>query len=273
MFEELTNRYIFTGKLVAEMPIHIGSGVSSVETDAPVIKDLNENPFIPGSSFKGVFRSSLERIVNQLGLSLKSCCLFDETSDVKCLTVNKELQKDYNAKRERRVPETELLQELNENLCDVCKLFGSPFSASKVKFSDMPILKKQGENTVITSVRDGVGIDRDTGTAVEQVKFDYEVVPWQREFSFEMIAENLSQNDFGLLAIGFREFMSGTARIGGNTSRGLGKCILKIAPIKYLDLCDKDALKAYLIENKMQQIDKPDDFIAEKIKALFPTTK
>src|SRR5205085_6184080 len=75
---ELRNRYVFTGKLVMLTAFHIGGGVgrmSASSSDSPVVLTPEEIPFIPGSSFKGVLRSTVEKLVPNLPGDWFSCGL------------------------------------------------------------------------------------------------------------------------------------------------------------------------------------------------------
>ena len=55
-------RYIFTGKLKLKSAMHIGGGEINLRgTDSPIVLTPEGKPFIPGSSFKGVFRSTVEK--------------------------------------------------------------------------------------------------------------------------------------------------------------------------------------------------------------------
>ncbi len=61
----LSNRYLFTGKLEMQTAFHIGGGKATLSnSDSPVVLTrLMARPFIPGSSFKGALRSSVEKLV------------------------------------------------------------------------------------------------------------------------------------------------------------------------------------------------------------------
>lgn len=253
MFERLKNRYILKGKVVLDTALHIGSGQSSFETDAHFIKDAHGKPYIPGSSFKGVLRSTVERIAPTIS-SLKTCSLVDEAD---CATVNKKKTDQFKARlkgNEKGDP--------FELICDTCKLFGSTVVASKVKIPDLYISEPYIE---IFEKRDGVGIDRDTETAAEGAKFDYEVVPSQTEFDFEMIGENLDIRDKFLLALGLGEMQSGIVSLGGNRSRGLGAFKLVIDEVSHLNFENKNSLVKYLTSQKLDEM-KAEDFIKESLK-------
>src|SRR5438270_2046151 len=77
---ELRNRYKFTGRLVMQTALHIGGGkVTLSHSDSPVVLTPENIPFIPGSSFKGALRSTVEKLVPNLPAkaNLFSCGLIE----------------------------------------------------------------------------------------------------------------------------------------------------------------------------------------------------
>src|SRR5947207_2256523 len=87
---ELRNRYVFEGKLVMQTGLHIGGGKATLShTDSPVVLTAEGLPFIPGSSFKGTLRSTIEKLVASLpeDLGLHSCGLpTEENTNEPCPT-------------------------------------------------------------------------------------------------------------------------------------------------------------------------------------------
>jgi CRISPR-associated protein Csm3 len=128
-------------------------------------------------------------------------------------------------------------------------LFGSTVAASKIRITDLKLL-----NGGKTAIRDGVAIDRDTETAKEGAKFDFETVSKESRFAFEIIGENLTKLDLGLLAIGIQELVDGNFWLGGNSARGLGRCKLEGLSISHFE--GKNGLKNYLITKKLSPMDK-----------------
>jgi CRISPR-associated RAMP protein (TIGR02581 family) len=256
MFERLKNRYLFKGIVILDTALHIGSGQSSFETDALVIKDAHEKPYIPGSSFKGTLRSTVERMVPNIP-GLKTCALIEGAD---CATVNNDKMDQFK----RRLKGEDKGDPL-ELVCDTCKVFGSTVIASKVKIPDLYVSEPY---IGLFERRDGVGIDRDTETAAEGAKFDYEVVSSQTGFEFEMICENFDKQDKFLLALGLREMESKMVSLGGNTSRGLGAFRLVINEVTYLDFEDKKSLVDYLTSQELKKIE-PADFIKESLKTFL----
>ena len=222
-FLALKNRYILEGELVSEAPLHIGGAAPSPQTDAPFLRDA-AGAYIPGSSVRGVLRSTLERILQSLD-GARGCVLFAEGTHPSCLTDEKNLKAFNEELRGTDAENEEALQRkvLGDGQCDICKLFGSPLMASKLRIADCR-LNPPGEFTI----RDGVGIDRDTEAAREKIKFDFEALDNGAVFSFCLQLENAEHRDFALLAILLSEMTQRGIEVGGKKSRGFGRVRLKL---------------------------------------------
>lgn len=241
--DKLTERYLFTGRLVTESGLHVGGGRDTLTTtDSAVMKFADGRPFIPGSSMKGAFRCAVERVAASLP-QVRSCGLTADVDD-DCPTP-KHLGTDVTTSDDT----------LLKNLCDTCDLFGSPFMAGKVRFSDLNVIL--GSWAGITEVRDGVGIDRDSGRAVDRIKYDYEVVPSETEFDFRLVLENPdpTRRALGLIAVGLRELEAGMIPLGGIRTRGLGRCRLKDLTIFRLSFSETAKVKAYLSVGELEAPD------------------
>jgi len=84
-------------------------------------------------------------------------------------------------------------------------------------------LMENSERVVPIEVRDGVAIDRDTGTVSGPRKYDFEVVPPGVTFNLEVFVENPRDWGMGLLVAGFDQLDLGFTALGGFGSRGLGR--------------------------------------------------
>ncbi|RLJ03191.1 MAG: hypothetical protein DRP08_03835 [Candidatus Aenigmatarchaeota archaeon] len=293
-YRTIKSRYRFTGTLTLETALHIGSGQIATVTDSPILRNAAGEPFIPGSSLKGAFRAAVARIAPNLGL--QACDVFGD--DDFCLSPQKgQKNKDYLAVRRflgskvfpsggggdadkarkalrdfgyedwigQTLSEDHLLILLEKNLCPVCKVFGSPFYAAKARFDDLPV-----ENWFeVTEVRDGVGIDRDSERAVENIKFDFEVVPAGTSFRFGLTVENPTNQDLGLIAIGLREMQESMVRLGGIRSRGLGQCRLTLEPVQYLNFGDVKMLQAYLKGDRKGEITAAEGLVSHAVQGVF----
>lgn len=280
--------YLFKGRITLHSALHIGGGtINSMNTDSTVVRTPDSTPFIPGSSFKGVFRSSVEKLAGQIP-SVEVCSL----SGGKDCFHGKFTEKTASGKsrydllkeqieQETKNPENSLktLVELREEtlyarvlkeICDTCQLFGNGFTASKIFFSDLKLIDWAG----VTQIRDGVVIDRDSEKAVEGLKYDFEVVPAGAVFTFEIRLENPRKpDDLALTCLGLNEFQSGLGHLGGNRSRGLGNCILEVAEAYQVDFTDKNQLKNYLLKTqlheKMNAIQDIPSFMTGQIEAFW----
>lgn len=247
-------RYVFAGRLVTVTALHIGGGRATLApTDSPVLRGPDQKPFIPGSSFKGAFRSTVEKLGTAVGLR---CCGL--TEDGLCPGAPGETQKRFHEKRaEEEWSEQRMLEELDGKsawkLCPTCRLFGASFLASKVFVDDLALFDWAGT----TQIRDGVAIDRDSERAVDGLKYDFEVVPPDATFNLRITLEEPSETDLALTCAGLSEFVSGLAGLGGKRSRGLGRCRLDDLRVYELDLRDPatrgERLKNYLLN---QELDK-----------------
>ncbi|WP_052887898.1 CRISPR-associated RAMP protein Csx7 [Thermogemmatispora carboxidivorans] len=296
----LRNRYLFKGRLVMETALHIGGGKLTLSSSrSPIVLTAENIPFIPGSSFKGALRSTVEKLVAALAdLSqprLRTCGLIEreqeELEEIQrgggsldniCPTAR---QRTIAEERRRR-GELDLLPIL-EQLCHTCRLFGSPFSASRVNVNDLYIPEEEWNG--IIQLRDGVAIERDSERAKEGLKYDYEVVPASTAFDLEITLENASREDLWLLSLGLSEFVNGFGSIGGKRSRGLGACRLRDLRVYILELeGEEDAdgksgglrpeerarrLQRYLLgrspEEKFHRVEDGEGFLAKQIELLF----
>ncbi len=237
-----------TGTLAFETAFHIGSGKEGeLATNMGVLREANGRAILPGSTVKGSFRSFAERLSSHLGLS--ACLLDASLSDIKCVSDEAYRLKVYNTFK-TRTKEADKLKWVEENTCDVCKLFGSPVHASRAFFSDGNLIR-YGDSV---QVRDGVCIDRDTETARHGAKYDFEVVPRGAVFSIAIDLENPNEKDLALIAAVIAEWEHGF-RLGGFTSRGLGRVRLTQTKAEQVDYTDHEQLKSYLINREMTSAD------------------
>lgn len=234
-----------TGRLRFDTAFHIGSGKEGdLATDMGVLKDRQNRPVMPGSTLKGNFRATAERLAAYFGLS---ACLLDKSlSDVKCVSdqVYFISVKDTFKKITR---EKDKLTWLENNTCHVCQLFGSPLQSSRIYFSDGRLTEWEGG----FQVRDGVAIDRDSGTARNGMKYDFEVTSKDTAFELIIDLENPNQNELALVSAAISEWQNGF-KLGGFTSRGLGSVVLEHVEVKQVDYRNPEQLKAYLLKRTME---------------------
>jgi CRISPR-associated RAMP protein (TIGR02581 family) len=237
-----------TGTLVFDTAFHIGSGKEGIlATDMGVLKDAQGWPVLPGSTLKGCFRATAERVASYLSFS--ACMLDRSLSGIDCVG-DQDYFKAVNEEFKKITGEKDKLAWLGRHTCDICQLFGSPLQASRIFFSDGKLPEWQGSY----QVRDGVAIDRDSGTARYGLKYDFEVASKDTAFEICIEIENPEEKDLALVSAVVAEWEAGF-RLGGFTSRGLGCTVLSGISIKQVDYTNTDQLKEYLLNRKMQPAD------------------
>ena len=141
MFDKFYNRLEISGKLVATTALYIGAGQDSYMPSAvqgALLRDSQSQPYIPGSSIKGVLRSFLESVQDQ-----ENACYMGKTCT-----------REYQDGKKRKTLLTEMMNETkNDELaqkytaetiaaiaCPACRLFGSGQMAGKVKIADIEFI-------------------------------------------------------------------------------------------------------------------------------------
>lgn len=232
-FHRLESRLRLRGVLETKTALRIGSGGGGDldASDLPVLRDADGYPLIPGSSLKGVVRSTVEALVRGADVTNRShgvwtCDPFagDGEPDRACGW--------HDSNRRNRE------EALKTDHCAVCRLFGSHVIASHVRFSDallsdLQAVKHRGR--VPVEVRDGVAIDRDLRTAHGGQKYDFEVIAPGTRFDLEVFVENPRDWLMGLLVIGFDQVADGFSALGGFTSRGLGRVAIQWTDMTRVD--------------------------------------
>lgn len=234
------SRFTFRGRIIFDSAHRIGAERSlAVDApDLPVLRTVDGRPYIPGASFKGAWRSYTEAVLRtvqaQPGSATNLSCLSigkpdkldaDNPEKGRCLTQNEVRDlKEWYRRPENRTQLAELDEKLRQGSCWVCRVFGNGWLAAKLLIKDLMI----DETTFLrTEVRDGVAIDRDTMRAADGFKYRFETVPVGAAFGLEIVVENASEAELGLVMVGLKAFEAGDILLGGAKSRGLGWCHLE----------------------------------------------
>ena len=203
------HRFVARIVLEAATPLALSSGFPDIVTDAPVARDVNGLPYIPGSSLAGLLRHSL------CGKSY-----FDSLFGY---------QKNEGGQGSRLIVSDALIVGKDGRAVD--GLQNVEHDEFLKKFDSLP-------------VRQHVAIDS-AGTAKKSCKFDEEVVFAGTRFCFEM--EILSENGDSSEMHDIVEAMASPMfRIGGGTRNGFGS--MKVVRVQYAayDLSNREDLEAYL---------------------------
>ncbi len=245
IFTTFTNQARIQAVLEMQTALAVGSRLSlePTGTDMPVIKGPDGLPFIPGSSIKGVVRFQAERILRTWNQrpDLWACDPFDTP----CVPAKEKEQLLNTAKTDQAFAEA-----VWKKSCTACRLFGSPWFAGRIAFKDAYLLNAE-DLSVVTQIRDGVGIDRDLGAARTGVKYDFETVVPGARFGLEILAENLEDWEIGFLLTVLRLWEEGGIAIGGKTTRGPGWGKLRDIGIQRVDTGN---LMDYLLKREAERL-------------------
>ncbi|AWR96116.1 CRISPR-associated RAMP protein [Acidianus sulfidivorans JP7] len=204
-------------------PLRIGGGKdnfdpASIARDT-VLKDVEGRPIIPGSSWKGIFRSTGERI-----LRLKNIRVCSGVGKDYCLN---------NYKKEREFEEglkgniDKALQIFWDYTCLNCKIFGTMSVIGAVRFLDsLPI-------NYSLNTRSMIAISRTEGAVARKALVTVEYVDVGSKFNFKMIGYNLPNYAIGYLFTIMKNIHDGFTQVGGHKSRGFG--FVKFSEVSFTD--------------------------------------
>lgn len=262
-FTRFRGRLQIRGELILQTPLRVGAGGSDEMgiADIAVVKDALGRPYIPGSSFKGVLRSHVESVMRTIdpdGARNLACACVTYEENGRCPTTMRperlkqrvaELRAADPAPKDEDAPYLETIY-LNDT-CTVCQVFGSNGLAAKVIIPDLTLLDTWYDQI---QIRHGVSIDRDTETAASGRLYSSEAVPAGTRFGCEILIENGSDADQGLVLLGLRAFEQGQVALGGGSSRGLGQ--VKLENVTCHEVSDEPAaLFDYLISGESAAVD------------------
>lgn len=236
-------RLELVGTLTTRTALRIGAGSSRdvSGSDLPVVQDMLGRPYIPGASLKGVLRACAESLLRGLQPyvsrtpqePLLSCMSVSKSDDGKVhvwpdgyrgyLTAG---TVTHMKEREFRNQPDALNQALYDRSCWACRAFGAPWLAAPLLVKDLPLDETSWAGHL--GMRDGVGIDRNTGAAREKLRYDFQVVPAGAQFAFRLVIDGANEAEIGLLLLALEAMANGLAPLGGATSRGLGRIALGI---------------------------------------------
>lgn len=237
----LRSRLRVRARLVFETAWRIGTGREGQTSDLGVLLDAAGQPLLPGSSIKGKLRSTCEALAP--ALNLKACLLNVEASGVDCASDVRHysnLRQSYQ--QALRTSAEQQLAWIARHTCDVCKLFGSPVQAARLRCSDGVL---DNPAAAVIKVRDGVVLDRDSHTAAEGLKYDYETVAAGTAFRVVFDLDNPTPTDEALFGAALFDWASGSS-LGGFTSRGLGRFRLVDLSVSGVNFDDHQERVRYL---------------------------
>ena len=199
MSRHIAETIIFSGKLVARAPLHVGGAEPGGETDLILAVDGAGRYYLPGTTLAGVLRQWFERAFG----SQVATRMFGEARD--------------------RSPEGH---------------------ASFVLIEDAPLISDH-----MPEVRDGVGIDRFTGTAAPNIKYTRQILPVGSEFDFILsvdLQEPDKVQDQARMSCLIEALAKGEVALGAGKSRGLGRIRLEDIHVEHRNMSSREALLVWL---------------------------
>ena len=215
MHKQLLNEAILKVSIHADGPILIKAGDKGADPTLPDMEFVrtNDQPYLPGSSLKGVIRSHCERLARTVGGYKLACDPLDNAR-----SCGERLNRQRNGKEE--LPSAEV----HKRSCFICRIFGNTSLASRFYLSDAhPVAEPKTEE------RNGVAIDRVFGS-VAVGPFNYETVT-EGTFETSFTLRNFGLAQLGLVALALRDIQQQRVRIGFGKSRGLGTVALEVTDL------------------------------------------
>lgn len=205
------------GKLLIESPVRIGGSREATPyqiSDLSIIRIRTKDgmvPYIPGSSLKGLIRSAVEKVYSSSSKKGKICnsTSFRDSCGGK---FNKELKNTRNNEQ--------IVKIIEENFCEICKIFGTSGFKSHILFTDCYPISSQ---SFTISKKVGISMNRRLGGADRGALYNTEFLEPDSEFQFLLSINNLSTEQIGLLFAGFKLINQKRLFLGSFSSRGFGK--------------------------------------------------
>lgn len=215
MLKQLVNHALVQLRIEPLDPLLIKTGQATVGgTDMSFVRTYRNNrsePFLPGSSLKGVVRSYCEKICRTLRTAPVPVCLpYME-------------ERHANTEEERAQLSCGHFMDKVSSWqayaisCPACRLFGSLKFSGRCSISDAYVV-----GNFIEEKRDGVAIDRVSGGAAPRAKYDLQVLV-KGTFDATLDVRNFERWQIGLLGLALADMEDGLVRLGSGKSRGLGR--------------------------------------------------
>lgn len=236
MLKKLINNAQIEMEIIPIDPLLIKSGQATVGgVDMSFVRTYHhggdEEPFIPGSSLKGMIRSYAEKICRSLrDVPVPVCLPYLSPRDrvgpgeERQFSCGLQLEKFKKDNRQPIIPSSDVYR----LSCPACRMFGSQGFIGRFATSDAYLSQRfRAQGRPVFEIRDGVAIDRLTGGTAGGAKYDLEVLT-RGEFSTTLEIRNFEYWQVGLIGLVLRDMEEGLVRIGSGKSRGLGRFKAKI---------------------------------------------
>ena len=222
---------VLTGELVTRSPLRIGG--DRVGEGAPAL-DAMGVPVIPARTFRGALRAYIETAMRSMNVEMQPilhhltvsgangrpsaairrvllCCdsVDKNAADVQyqgCLTpaIVARWQADPLVR-----PDLDRL--LRVCTCPVCRLFGAPWLAGRVRIDDLRLVESSWDGRYVRVLRKRV-----------------QALPAGVHFTFRLVVEQATFAEQGMILLGLHGFETGQIALGAGRAQGLGLLQLEI---------------------------------------------
>jgi len=200
--------------------------VGKIPNISTIITDHRCKPLIPGSSLRGVLRNWLLTVMEGVGTQWAV---------------------DRNYAELLEEDQTEQILQAQNDFSYLELLFGTPVNAGKVEVWDATCctgdLEAMNDRLLdwdsrrLTYVDTSVAIDPARGTAKNKLLYKADVVPPGVTFELNLVAQNLSDEELGLVLLALEGFNSQIypIQVGARGGRGYGRMEFKMGAIYRLE--------------------------------------
>jgi CRISPR-associated RAMP protein (TIGR02581 family) len=172
--------------------------------------------------------------------------------DARCIPSNKMSEWREERYENDTVRAEKITEQVLGQSCRVCRVFGSPWLASKAAVRDLKLSQPEFWTERRYEVRAGVGIERDSEAAQDGVLYSSQLVPPGTAFEWEILIDNADPAaEEPLVFLGLRQMLHGGIPLGGGRSRGLGRVQLHQVTG---EVVTQDSLVDYLATGKGQPV-------------------
>lgn len=235
MLKKLINSARIDLEIIPIDPLLINSGHGTVGgPDMSFVRTgrfgEKDEPFIPGSSLKGMIRSYAEKICRSLRDKPVPVCLPYVEPGKEKNGESRQASCGLSFEKYKKVNKIDSISssDIYGVSCPACRLFGSHCFSGRFATSDAYLTMKFKESgTYLLETRDGVAINRLTGGAATGAKYDMEVLT-RGEFETTLEIRNFERWQLALTGLVLRDMEDGNVRLGFGKSRGLGRFRVKI---------------------------------------------
>lgn len=261
-FDMFSNRWEITGKITLVTPLRIGGGQNSGAyslSQSPVLLSYDAQtqtaqPYVPGSSLKGVLRSTMERIIRTLN------------ENESCIAVG-----------ERRAVNNMLC---GKSDCVPCSIFGSQKSGASIRVQDAHLCDDVRFGDVLDE-RPHCATEYDSRSdpyemqMVRRGNFKVpktilrmeEVVAANTSFDLNINIDNVNDRYVGLLLLVLEEFNYKRCHLGGGISRGHG--FADVEDIKVIKkTIDSDDRSFFNVSEEQCDIDQLYNYAKDYLKSI-----